>query len=640
MKRKSIYLLIALMILSIIAARPAITLANSSALFTGNVNDTRVRVGDQITYTIHGDQITDLYGYEVTVEYDASRLKYVRSETRQGGYAAPPVVSGNTVVLAYTKVGAVQGDSGKVTLGTITFSALETGDTAITLERVRFVSSESNAENVRDDSQSVTLTISRAGGNNGGGGNPGGGNPGGGNPGNNNGGNPGGGNGNSGNTGNPGTNNGNPNGENTSNIRVSVDERTRYPKAALEQGTVKITENGAAVNRYFVPASIFEQIVAMNEAGEAARGKIILEVPSDEGQGAHSVGFPASALTALIAQSPSTLISIQVSGVSYDLPLGALNLNSLSESMQADLDEMLIQVNVTWLDENEASEINRIAAQSGITLLASPIDFAVTVTANGQTVDVDFGSTYVVRTILIPGMLSDGTAAVWFDPSAGAWSYVPSVFTSVEAGTLATIKRPGNSVYALAEASVTFSDIQGHWAEQHIERMASKLLVKGVTDNQFRPQSSITRAEFAVLLQRALGLRSEEAASSLTDITTGDWYAGAVNAVFKAGIVTGFEDGTFRPHALITREQMSVMMMRAIAFANPNVVMDQTRSVLNPFHDVQQINPWALDAAATMVNAGIITGRQDQTFAPAANATRAETVVMLSRMLAVAESMN
>ncbi|WP_434006915.1 S-layer homology domain-containing protein [Paenibacillus konkukensis] len=151
-----------------------------------------------------------------------------------------------------------------------------------------------------------------------------------------------------------------------------------------------------------------------------------------------------------------------------------------------------------------------------------------------------------------------------------------------------------------------------------------------MTDSSFAPQRDITRAEFAALLVRALGL-TETASAKFSDVQPGDWFAGAVGAASQAGLVDGFENGSFQPEASITREQMAVMIARAMNAAGKRA--DGSLASLSRFADAQSIGSWAREAVAQAVNAGIINGVTADDFAPSAEASRAEAAVMLKRML-------
>lgn len=191
------------------------------------------------------------------------------------------------------------------------------------------------------------------------------------------------------------------------------------------------------------------------------------------------------------------------------------------------------------------------------------LDFHVTAESNGNTTTIDdFGNTYVSRTFdLNQPVDTNRVTGVRFD--TGQFSFVPATFSTNGGSPVATLMRPGNSIYTVVEFTKTFEDLNGHWAKADVEVLASKLVVKGMSPNRFAPENEITRAEFASLLVRAMGI-SEVNTSKFPDVKSTNWFAGAVNAAAKAGLVDGFEDGTFRPSANITREQMAVMLKRML----------------------------------------------------------------------------
>ncbi len=77
--------------------------------------------------------------------------------------------------------------------------------------------------------------------------------------------------------------------------------------------------------------------------------------------------------------------------------------------------------------------------------------------------------------------------------------------------------------------------------------MGSRMIVSGVSDRTFEPDRSITRAVFAVIVVHALGLKPGEGSNSFRDVNERDWYADVVKTASDYGLISGYEDGTFRP---------------------------------------------------------------------------------------------
>lgn len=177
------------------------------------------------------------------------------------------------------------------------------------------------------------------------------------------------------------------------------------------------------------------------------------------------------------------------------------------------------------------------------------------------------------------------------------------------------------------EKAVAFADCENHWAKDDIAYMYSKGYVNGTSETTFAPDSDITRAEFAAMAVRILGLDSSEYSGVFADVKAGQWYANVVEAAYKAGIVLG-SDGYFRPDDRITREEMAVMLMRAYRLAR-----EYTNKTESDFADKDNISDWAKEAVSSACELGLINGMSDGSFAPKNNATRAQAAVVFKRLL-------
>lgn len=143
----------------------------------------------------------------------------------------------------------------------------------------------------------------------------------------------------------------------------------------------------------------------------------------------------------------------------------------------------------------------------------------------------------------------------------------------------------------------------------------------------------VTRAEFAGLLVRAVGYIEDEYAASFTDVLPGQLHAGVVGAAFKAGLINGYEDGTFRPGDPVTREEMVVMAARAVKALGFTAEVSDVDAALAKFNDRRLISEWAKEAVAAATEAGMINGSELGDFSPFDHATRAEATLMVTRTL-------
>ncbi|WP_020620927.1 S-layer homology domain-containing protein [Paenibacillus daejeonensis] len=190
-----------------------------------------------------------------------------------------------------------------------------------------------------------------------------------------------------------------------------------------------------------------------------------------------------------------------------------------------------------------------------------------------------------------------------------------------------TTEIAGGGVYGLIAYDKRFNDLPaGHWAAEAVKRLAARHIVTGVTPSAFEPARPVTRAEFAALVARALGLQSE-AGHDFQDVAGDSWANGYIAALQAAGIVKGDADGRFRPDDRITREEIAVMLWRALA-------LPADSGGTAEFSDRASVSLWAREAVYAMQQAGILSGYPDGRMLPQGLATRAEAAQLLQSLLA------
>ncbi|MEK8131497.1 S-layer homology domain-containing protein [Paenibacillus filicis] len=172
-------------------------------------------------------------------------------------------------------------------------------------------------------------------------------------------------------------------------------------------------------------------------------------------------------------------------------------------------------------------------------------------------------------------------------------------------------------------ASGSLRDLNNHWAQAAIERAVSLGIANGYEDGTFKPNGEINRAEFTTLLSRALKLEAKGDELSFTDLKDiPAWVQPHLAPVVKAGIIGGYEDGSFRADRKISRAELAVIVVRAMKLA-------VDASAKPDFADADRIPQWAQAEVAAAHQAGVISGRDGNLFAPAESATRAEAVSLI-----------
>lgn len=171
-----------------------------------------------------------------------------------------------------------------------------------------------------------------------------------------------------------------------------------------------------------------------------------------------------------------------------------------------------------------------------------------------------------------------------------------------------------------------FSDLAGHWGEAAIYKASALGFANGYTDGTFLPNRSVTRAEFAVMLARALQLQVEKESTFADAALIPEWARGYVAAAVKEKWITGYEDHKFHANRLITREEMAAIIVRAGGF-------ETAAKAVTAFTDDKSISLWAKTYVATAQEKSIIQGVGNGRFNPQGKATRAEAVTVILKLL-------
>ena len=362
-----------------------------------------------------------------------------------------------------------------------------------------------------------------------------------------------------------------------------------------------------------------------------AAGSVVVQI--DHADVVTKVELPAESFQNSDKVQAGALITIRTDAVEYKLPVHVLR--TWTQSLTT-MQNIKIAVAIEKLPSSMNENIIKTNQLAG-TLLTNPLDFKITAEgSNGLSQElVNFGGVYVERKVIVPGAISnrDHVTAVTVDPVTYEATFIPAYIGKGEQASTVNIFSAHNSIYTVIAANRTFDDIAGHWAESDIQQLASKFIVKGMTDKLYEPDKKITRAEFTSLLVRSLGLLEEPGYATFKDIQPKDWYAGAVGAAVKAGLVNGFENGMFEPNGTITREQMAVMINRALRTAGSDSSSKEAGIRIDKFKDRGAISEWSAASVEQVVRTGILQGMTDTTFEPALDSTRAQVATVLKRFL-------
>ena len=221
----------------------------------------------------------------------------------------------------------------------------------------------------------------------------------------------------------------------------------------------------------------------------------------------------------------------------------------------------------------------------------------------------------------------------------------------------------------------TFADIRNHVNQTAIEALAARGIINGKTETVFDPDATMTRAEFAAIITRGLGLisntelrtansevqtpnsalrtpssevqtpnselRVSDSELHFSDVAKSAWYSDYVNVAAYYWIVNGLGNGTFNPNGTITRQEAAVMVARAAKLAGMDTARDdaEIRDTLAMFGDYRTVASWAMESMTFCFDSSIA---DDAGFdiEPGRTIQRCEIVEMLYRMLSAANLQN
>ena len=337
-------------------------------------------------------------------------------------------------------------------------------------------------------------------------------------------------------------------------------------------------------------------------------------------------------------EASEAVVEIRTDRASYTLPARQINIDALSGQIGAEVElrDIKVQIEIAEPAADTVRVVESAAADGSFELVVPPLEFTVRAVHENTVIEVAKFTAYVERMVAIP----DGadpekiTTAVVVEPD-GTVRHVPTKVELIDGRYYARVNSLTNSTYTVIWHPVAFADMADHWAKDAVNDMGSRMVIEGVGGGRFEPGREVTRAEFAAILVRALGLKLEEGAAPFTDVRESDWHNGAVLTAHAYGLIAGYGDGAFRPDERITREQAMTMLARAMALTNLKASLPggSADEALRPYADAAETSGWALAGIADSVQAGIVTGRGGEALAPKAFITRAEAAVMVERLL-------
>lgn len=390
------------------------------------------------------------------------------------------------------------------------------------------------------------------------------------------------------------------------NVTIEVSKPTVNSKG---EATIELSEN-----------KLLNAIEKANEGTDGVK-TIQIEVPAADNATLYKPQIPAAFLTAE-TENETVFVKMEIKTEIADIVVPS---NMLSSDLITDGKDVAISI-----ANADTSNINpELKAWIG----SKPV-IELNMSIDGNT--VNWSNADAPVTVSIPYSptaeeLSDPEhIVIWYIDGSGNIITVPTGRYDYTTGKV-VFQVTHFSKYAIAYVKKSYDDIGSYvWAQKPIAVMSSKGIINGTSDTTYTPADSINRADFTVLLVKALGLCANTT-DNFADVSPSAYYYREVGIAKKLGITHGTGDNKFDPLLPITRQDMMCLVAEALIVSKKSI-MEGSDGYLNVFADKFLIAPYAVNSVAALVKSGIVVGSDDNIINPLGNTTRAEAAVILYRV--------
>jgi hypothetical protein len=407
----------------------------------------------------------------------------------------------------------------------------------------------------------------------------------------------------------------------------------------------RLTEGGQSVTVVTVNNQIIEskidEAIRNNPTGEGN----VFQVPvADRTAEAVRVQLTGDIIQKLADNSFE--VSILKDNVEYRIPAEEFSIGKVAADLGVspnNLRDITVEVRITQLDQAVVDKYNEMAQANGAQLIFPPVSFEVVArvtNADGTTSEVEISrfSNYVERVMEIPPGVDPSkiTTGIVFNPD-GTYSHVPTEVFQQDGKWYARISSLTNSSYSVIWNPIRVASVENHWSRDTVNDMASRLVIFNY--DTFAPDKPITRADFAEYIVRALGLyrTTPFRSTGFSDVSAGNARAAGIVLANQAGIVSGYPDGTFKPNALITRQEAMSMYRRAMVITK---LRGAEPGRYQSFNDYDQVSDWARESVKETLSARVFNGTTATTISPKSNLTYAEAAAAIKNLLVKSKLIN
>jgi hypothetical protein len=540
--------------------------------FDLQLNHTAIVNGDEVVVTVigAGDQL--FHGYAAEVAFDATKLSYVSGDTssQQFTYRAESL-EGNHAKVAVTRSAPSVDSAGTTSILSFKFKSIATGSADITLVGVTAVEPTILAETKFTPSITKSVTVGTSGSP------PSGGSGG---------------------------------GTNTT------------PETPLA-GTVEVQpiKQGESAHAG-LDASTYTSALGQAPMDQQGNKIVTVIIKPEVGVKEYVVTLPKEAFNATKPKAQESEKKVEIQS-----PLGTISIpDNMFKLKDMGTNPSSIAFSIAKADTSSFnSKLKEKTENKPVIELTVKINGEVVTWKNKDApVTISLAYTPTAKELQDPEHI-----VIWYVDGDGKVIKVPSGKYDATTGKV-TFTTTHFSMYAVTYEETTFDDIQGvSWAKKQIEVLASKGVINGTTESTFTPSANITRADFLKLLVETLGLNTE-VEGNFDDVQPTDYYYAEAGMARQLGISAGVGNNKLNPKDFISRQDMMVMVERAIRIARKNLSVTSAVD-MNKFSDFVNVASYAKDSITTLIQQGLVEG-DGQNLHPTGNTTRAEAAVLLYKL--------
>ena len=362
-----------------------------------------------------------------------------------------------------------------------------------------------------------------------------------------------------------------------------------------------------------IDSKTFSDVISKATTNSAGNKIIEIEMAKKEGAKGYESKLPTEAL---IKASENTIVKVNTEAANVILPVSAIK-NIKSENIAIDI------------VKPETKDVINLNILTGKKIETGVV---VQIKADDKVVTSDNLSNSIIVTL--PKKVEDKTNAKYLtvmkvDNNGELKPIVSSKY--VESMESIAFKTKDSGQYIVVNNYKAFEDTKSvEWAKEAIEVLASREVIKGIDTKRFAPLNNVTRADFIVMLVRALDLNAQ-VKENFTDVEKENYYYEAVGIAKELGITNGIGNNKFNPKAQITRQDMIVLAERALSKVG-DYKFNKTQVNLEQFNDATKVSDYAKESVSKFIAEGFLKG-SNNSINPDLPTKRAEVATILYRII-------